>query len=150
MGKLFDELKELKKAYDKKLKSGGEAAVKEAFKEVFSAHPEIASIWWTQYTPYFNDGDSCTFGVNEFSVDLVSDEKEKSEDDEDEDDYDNEGRHDVYSLVKSKDKTQRDIGKAVAKLEKELPEDILEHVFGDHTKIVATPKGFVIKEYEHD
>lgn len=31
----------------------------------FDACPEITSIFWTQYTPYFNDGESCEFSVHE-------------------------------------------------------------------------------------
>lgn len=26
-------------------------------------YPGVENIYWTQYTPYFNDGDPCTFGV---------------------------------------------------------------------------------------
>lgn len=29
------------------------------------AHPEVTGIAWTQYTPYFNDGDPCVFSVGE-------------------------------------------------------------------------------------
>ena len=38
------------------------------FQEVFERYPEITVIKWTQYTPYFNDGDTCEFYVNEFYV----------------------------------------------------------------------------------
>lgn len=30
--------------------------------------PEVRGLAWTQYTPYFNDGDSCVFGVGEPSI----------------------------------------------------------------------------------
>lgn len=36
----------------------------EASEQLFKEIPEIKSFQWTQYTPYFNDGDECTFGVN--------------------------------------------------------------------------------------
>ena len=26
----------------------------------------VHSVRWSQYTPYFNDGDACVFGVNDF------------------------------------------------------------------------------------
>lgn len=35
-----------------------------AFAEQFKANPTVKCMLWTQYTPYFNDGDPCTFGVN--------------------------------------------------------------------------------------
>lgn len=47
----------------------------------FEACPEITSIFWTQYTPYFNDGDACEFSVHElhYTVEgLPSDDHEGS------------------------------------------------------------------------
>lgn len=47
----------------------------------FDACPEITSIHWTQYTPYFNDGDSCEFSVHElhYTVEgLANDDHEGS------------------------------------------------------------------------
>ena len=42
-----------------------EATAKTAFtdmaKEFFDANPTVLAFGWTQYTPYFNDGDVCTF-----------------------------------------------------------------------------------------
>jgi len=35
------------------------------FKAFFDAHPEVKTIHWRQYTPYFNDGDECVFSVQE-------------------------------------------------------------------------------------
>jgi hypothetical protein len=29
--------------------------------ELFEEFPELESFSWTQYTPYFNDGDTCEF-----------------------------------------------------------------------------------------
>lgn len=34
-------------------------------KDIFESIPEVSSFSWTQYSPYFNDGDECVFGVNE-------------------------------------------------------------------------------------
>lgn len=39
-------------------------ALLEAFKEVFDKFPLLESFGWPQYTPYFNDGDSCYFNVH--------------------------------------------------------------------------------------
>ena len=36
--------------------------------------PEIDSVFWVQYTPYFNDGDTCYFSVYEPSFILVGDD----------------------------------------------------------------------------
>ena len=33
-------------------------------KEFFDENPELESFGWNQYTPYFNDGDTCEFSAN--------------------------------------------------------------------------------------
>lgn len=38
------------------------------FKSFFERFPEVYCVCWTQYSPYFNDGEPCRFGVNESSV----------------------------------------------------------------------------------
>lgn len=48
-----------------------------AFLPVFDRNPGLETISFTAYTPYFNDGDECVFGVNEpemaaFGMDLES------------------------------------------------------------------------------
>lgn len=139
MSKLFDELAAMKKAYDKKLKEEGEAAIKELFKEFFEKHPKAQSITWTQYTPYWNDGDACYFRVNEMYLQL--------EGEEDEDYYNG---WDPYGLKKEKDPEMKAMGKDFEEVESSLPEDVMEHVFGDHVKIVATREGFKVHDYEHD
>lgn len=40
---------------------------KSAFAEFFDKWPQVHSVWWTQYTPHFNDGEPCEFGVHEFN-----------------------------------------------------------------------------------
>lgn len=182
MGKLFEELKQLKAEYDKKLQQEGEAAVKDAFNDLFTTYPEVRTVAWTQYTPYWNDGDVCHFRVHEFDVSLGTDEtlkdqitekkrlvKEAAEKSlfkvaamlqqeveelectlQDQDNEEYSYGESLYALKKSKDPRQVALAKAVTDLQKELPDEVLESVFGDHTKIVATRDGFKVKEYEHD
>jgi hypothetical protein len=60
-------LKELQKqikAFAQETKKRNEAFFKEAVKSVFEEHPNVQSFSWTQYTPYFNDGDACEFSAN--------------------------------------------------------------------------------------
>ena len=59
------ELKKLKDDYINKMKTEGATIIKQISDEVFSAMPEIYAFGWTQYAPYFNDGDPCIFGVND-------------------------------------------------------------------------------------
>lgn len=58
-------LKELRKEERKIQKELGEVAKKAfkvGYKELFEKYPDLKSFSWTQYTPYFNDGDPCYFG----------------------------------------------------------------------------------------
>lgn len=177
MGKLFDELKALKSQYDRKLQEEGEAAVKDAFKDLFVTYPEVESVYWNQYTPYFNDGDPCYFRVHEFDVSLKTPanlgdviaakekELESSSDDqaaqlqleldrlvdlqnfcEEEYSY----GESLYYLEKLDFPRAKEISKAVSALQRELPNDVLESVFGDHVSVTATREGFSVDEKDHD
>lgn len=153
MSKLFDELAALKKAYDEKLVNEGEDALKEAFKELFDKHPRLESVTWVQYTPYFNDGDPCYFGVWGFDPSIVKpEESEDSEDEDDEDLYDDDYTYGerLSALADSSDPELQKIAEAVRELTRDIPDDVLENVFGDHCKIVATRDGFDVREYSHD
>jgi len=144
MSKLFDELTALKEAYDTKLSEEGEDAVKELFKELFDKHPQLQSVTWRQYTPYFNDGDPCYFRVGEFETDFDGEEYE--DEDEEEDVVEEEATEEVVEEPID----YNAINEAVGELEGLLPEDVLEYVFGDHVTITATREGFEVSEYEHD
>jgi len=37
---------------------------------LFTKYPNLKGIRWEQWTPSFNDGDACLFGINSFRVDL--------------------------------------------------------------------------------
>ena len=37
---------------------------------MFEKYPFLTSLTWTQYTPYFNDGHTCEFGVDELNFTL--------------------------------------------------------------------------------
>lgn len=84
---LNEAMKTLRKTYDETVK----ASFGEAMKAFFEATPEVQSVFWTQYTPYFNDGDACYFRVGDIWYNLAAvtsdEESDEDEDYEDEDDY---------------------------------------------------------------
>jgi len=129
---VFDEILEMKKQYKEKLSADGKAMLQKHFLEFFEKFPEAEAVRWTQYTPYFNDGDACVFGVNEFTYKKVGDSEGG--------DYED-GFHDSYG----KDRPEFMKTKLGA-----IPSDVLEAVFGDHVQITATRDGFAVEEYEHD
>lgn len=42
-----------------------QASFHEATKAFFEATPDVQALEWTQYTPYWNDGEECEFGVGD-------------------------------------------------------------------------------------
>src|SRR5580700_546590 len=62
-------------------------AMRTAFKEFFEANPDIDQVTWLQYTPYFNDGDACVFGVRDKYFTLAKDAVDLSDDGHPEDEY---------------------------------------------------------------
>jgi hypothetical protein len=122
----------------------------------------IHSFGWSQFTPYFNDGDPCKFSAGELWVRLVTDEVE-----EDEDAYEfflssREDELGIIPVVYSEGKR--------TKLPYEGPDEIrflmleaLSHavtsgefnevlltLFGDHAAIMFTREKIVVDCFDHE
>ncbi len=117
------------------------------------AQPNVHSVRWTQYTPYFNDGDPCIFGVNGVLVKLLDGDPEDG-------DY-GDGYIDGYAMrVYSEGYKQKPSVKPEFEslypvfnaLEEQIEhfEDFFQESFGDHAKVTATSAGFEVEFYEHD
>lgn len=50
---------------NKELKENFKDALKESAGILFQKHQKLETFSWTQYTPYFNDGDPCEFNIND-------------------------------------------------------------------------------------
>lgn len=48
----------------KKIRQMAAEVFADGVKVIFEKHPTLEYISWTQYTPYFNDGEACEFSVN--------------------------------------------------------------------------------------
>jgi hypothetical protein len=138
----------------KKMQADGKEALQVAFNEFFNNHPTAEKIIWTQYTPYFNDGDACTFGVNDFELKLNVPLSKNDEDDDDNDSYhygDGDAASDLQDNknISAEDKAMCDdfheLEKSCMKVKV-----VLETIFGDHCTVIASRKGFDIHEFEHD
>lgn len=139
---LVKEFEDLRKDFRKK----GEKLLKTAFKEFFSANPKIKQIYWTQYTPYFNDGDECTFNVHDFYANVGEKDYDFAREHEIED---NEGTMSHYSTTPGFEPEQKAFKKFV-QIMNTLPDEIYKDTFGDHCQVIANRKGFDVEEYEHD
>jgi hypothetical protein len=58
------ELQEKKSELKKQIIEESQNVFKSGMSILFDKHPVLESFGWTQYTPYFMDGDTCYFGVN--------------------------------------------------------------------------------------
>lgn len=127
----------------KEFQEKAQGALKEAFKAFFDANPTVKSIRWTQYTPYFNDGDECIFGRNEFFYSLT-DSPEGDADEEEDGDW-------KYPSPYNRERTPED--EAVSAFEglmAQIPNEVWEQTFGDHCQVIARREGFDTEEYEHE
>lgn len=133
----------------------------------------VTGVVWQQYTPYFNDGETCIFGASSEGVYSVS---ELSEDDlegppiwgdvEDSDSWliENEysyqknpdgtyARDEFKQLIKVyHDSTPQGIAanKVAAAINSGAFENVLLDNFGDPATVVATPTAFHVVYLEHD
>lgn len=135
MTNAFDKLAEARAAYKAECKKVGKFAITELFADFFRQFPEVKALAWSQYTPHFNDGDPCTFRVNDIGRIWFSGE-----------DADEDG-------VDSYDDAVTDaVRKVLRKIDYVLShnEDALAEMFGDGYLVKVSRDGLEIEEYDHD
>ncbi len=124
------------KARIKELRKQIETEAKEFFKTeskaLFSQFDELKSFSWTQYTPYFNDGQECTFSSNHNYPEI----NDRGEDDD--------GEEKETPAVSEK------CDKAIEDFLGNFDDEDMEVMFGDHVKVTVTRKGVSTDEYSHD
>lgn len=145
--KMLDEYNKAREEFSKK----GKEIIRSSFKAFFEANPKIKAITWTQYTPFFNDGDPCEFSVYDMWV--LSEESYEAWMDEGgsyAEEFDVASRYvdDRWKSVLTDDekKTIRTFVDSIHK----LPDEVFEDMFGDHVYVVATADGFEVEEHSHD
>lgn len=136
MENVFADINARRQALEDELRKNGESLLRQHFTKLFAAVPTLQAVKWTQYTPYFNDGDACVFGVNEWSVRFETTPENAG--------WNEDGFEDVP--WKSPDAKW----KILAEFEGAVPESVLLATFGDHVEVTATREGFQVDEYSHD
>jgi len=146
-------MKQMKKEYEEVIQKFGKEMFNFETKERFENNPKLTSFAWSQYTPYFNDGDECTFRVrrdycltlnrtgeslDRYEVDYWKDpEYEYTPDPKD---YNCDSIDELISIVEGIDK--------VLDL---FEDDDLSLMFGDHAEITVFRDGRIdIDSYDHD
>ena len=148
------EIKEMQKELQKK----SAEIFLSSFKKLFEENPMLKSFGWTQYTPYFNDGDTCYFssntdylwinGENEDDASWSQEKKVISWGK-----YNNEKRAYEGRIEQNNPDYIPELVEASAKVKKFLSvfdEDFYKLQFGDHTRITVTENGIDTEDYEHD
>ena len=69
----FRQLNEQMEAARKEMQAKSTGFIEAACANFFTECPDVDSVFWTQYTPYFNDGESCTFSVGDIYFTLADD-----------------------------------------------------------------------------
>jgi hypothetical protein len=140
------ELADKRKAVEEASRNEARKILTPGLRDFMEAHPEIEAIRWRQFTPYFNDGDACEFGVGELTYKLVGGDVY-----DDEGDYED-GFLSISTYGKPKDWVTPDWFLALGELERALmgSESELEAAFGDHVKVTVTRDGVDVDEYDHD
>lgn len=151
----FEEYLEIKNRLSEALAANASEMLQHFFSEFWKSAPEIAAIEWTQYTPYFNDGDPCVFGMNldTWGSFYTHDGWAAEEDENDwrEGDYQTGVKWVDGELVYPEGRAG-----GLARIVREFVqnaqtmEDVFEVAFGDGVKVVATRDGFEVEDYSHD
>lgn len=143
----------------------------EVLDSFFDKYPFVTFIRWGQGTPGFNDGEPCTFDLNEVRFGLGNPDRDWDEDIEDDEDYNEDygdTSFDAYSLynlgsVMSNGRYERilitslagvdipeEFGKDFGSLTGEWDHfsDLFQEKFGDPAEVTATREGFSVEFYE--
>lgn len=124
-------LKENLQTLREKAKLEYQAALKEAAKEIFEKYPKLESFSWTQYAPYFNDGDECVFRVNEvYQVNGLNEWEDREE---------------IKELGIDEALTEAN------DLVEAIDDDAMRDLFGNHVEVTCNRDGsFSTSECDHD
>lgn len=123
--------------------------LKQAYLELVAKVPKVKALRWRQYTPYFNDGESCTFGVRDPYV-LLSDVEEDSEEGDFEDGYAEMSAWTFQSTIGSLTLAESKLLEDFRKEFSSISDGMFEAAFGDHARVTIDEHGIEIEEYDHD
>ncbi|OKI22223.1 hypothetical protein [Streptomyces sp. CB03911] len=121
----------------------------------------VIEFGWRQYTPYFNDGEPCTFSTSGTWVRTDADADGSGSADLAVDyhpslgeipaTYNRETRSYDYGAYEGPDEGRYDRAKALAKaIEGGEFLDVLLEAFGDHAKVTVRRDGIQVDFYDHD
>ncbi len=152
--------------------------ISKGFKEIFKKYPTLESFSWTQYTPYFNDGNECVFSAHTDYISINGSEQDEST-------YElrqfldtlhnpkkeiarlqkriEECKKEKYSYGYLEDKIKSiesgsieetrnklAILEDISQILSSIDDDCYKSIFGDHVRVTVTKDGWSTEGYEHD
>lgn len=120
-------------------------------KIIFIRYPKVKSFGWSQYTPYYNDGNEIYFSVNTDYISIngeLVDESITSYGTWNREKKVYEGRVEVPNL-----NYDAELAKAADEIRdflKHFDDDFFLEQFGDHAEVVVTKDGVSINDCDHD
>lgn len=164
MGKSISALEELRKKNKEieRLKNEALDLANEAFEEfskgIFDRYDRIESFAWNQYTPYFNDGDSCVFSANTDYIKINEEYAEECEWFSEKNilsygTFDRESKTYVGRVEEENKLYDPELCAAAKEIQQflgSMTDDFFIKRFGDHSEITVTRQGVEVDEYDHD
>ena len=129
-----------------------------SFKNLFEETPKLKSFAWSQYTPYFNDGDTCYFSANTDYLTINGDNEDDATWSQEKKviswgTWNREKKVYEGRIEQDNPDYDKELTEAVNKVKKFLSlfdNSFYQTQFGDHTMVTVTPDGIDTEEYEHD
>jgi hypothetical protein len=125
----------------------------QSLKNVFELVPNLGCVAWAQYTPYFNDGDACTFRIGDvWFSNATADQMAETSYFEDIEEVDEGLWVDTPWGFRKMENFSEEDSKVLSALSKFVSrnEDLMESMFGDHVRIIVDKDGVHTEEYDHD
>ena len=130
ISKITEKFNELRK----EIKKLGSEAFHQELKPLFEKYPQVLSVRWNQYTPYFNDGETCEFSVNTAQIQTAEN-----------------GGFQEYWDFESEDIFHRKPAEEFRDLLSSIEDEIFLITFGDHAEITISRDGTVeVDRCDHD
>lgn len=121
------------------------------FSSLFNQSKRIESVGWTQYTPYFNDGEECEFSVHLKDLDELLINGKRLWDFDDEGDFISLRLGYPSEPNPNLDQFEHDLLNDIHTVLNQITEDFYKDLFGDHCQVTIYKDGRIqVDEYEHD
>jgi hypothetical protein len=155
LSKEIESFIEIARQAEEELQRSCKNTLKTVFQKFWERNPEVNSIIWFQYAPYFNDGDPCEFSVHDPLFSNASEEE-----DIDEIRWDYEGENEEIWCWENYGNLPDKVGQNFESDTKALSsflcsfatEGTMKLMFGSDSRVVATRAGFQTSDYSesHD